>query len=67
MTSAGLVGWSGHAAKEAGDVRVRSGVAKLTWLGTTDVAELVWLSTEHYGLLMVRAGSDRGSLRWLGV
>ena len=33
--------------KEAGDVRVRSGVTRLTGLGTTAVAELVWLSAEH--------------------
>ena len=49
-------GWTGRGilvrGKGTDNVRVRSGVAELTGMGTTDVAELVWLSAEHKGLLV---------------
>ena len=62
LTSDELDGGPWRAAKETGDVRVRLGVTRLTGLGTTVVAELVWLCAEHKRPLMVRAWSNRGSL-----
>ena len=47
LTSDELDGGLWRTAKETEDVRVELGVTRLTGLGTTAVAELVWLSAEH--------------------